>query len=131
MMMMGTATRNTVPTGRAPTRPPIKNGNKTISHPAAKMTLSKNRTFPTPAASEFMDLPTVGAYGGERGGTVGTDGRLVGFVGGLAGSGGFGSVDMGLGPFIQFGHRRDLYKLRDKTEADGLPSANDIALRWR
>jgi hypothetical protein len=57
--------------------------------------------------------------GGERGGTVGTDGRLVGFVGGVVGSG--GSVDMGLGPFIQFGHRRDLYKLHDKTEADGLP----------
>ena len=32
--------------------------------------------------------------GGERGGTVGTDGRLVGFVGGVVWSG--GSVDMGL-----------------------------------
>ena len=48
-------------------------------------------------------------------------GRLVGFVGGLVGSGGVGSVDMGLDPFIQLGHRRDLYKLRDKTEAGGLP----------
>jgi len=28
---------------------------------------------------------------------------------------------MGLGPFIQFGHRRDLYKLHDKAEAGGLP----------
>ena len=68
-----------------------------------------------------MTEPTLGANGGQRGGMIGPVGRLVGFVGGLVGSGGFGSVDIGLGPFIQFGHRRDLYKLHDKTEADGLP----------
>ena len=117
-MMM--ATTNTIP--NAPRvgcpRSMLAIDNPTISHPAAMMTLSQNRTFPTHAASKFMNLPTVGAYGGERGGTVGTVGRLVGFVGGLVGSGGLGSVDMGLGPFIQFGHRRDLYKLRDNTEAD-------------
>jgi hypothetical protein len=91
-MTMGTANRNTVPSTDPdpyPAMPITKNGNKTSTHQAAKMTLSENRIFPTHHASEFMDLPTVGAYGGERGGTVGTDGRLVGFVGGLAGSGGF------------------------------------------
>ena len=69
----------------------------------------------------MMTVLSVGlvSFGGERDGTVGTDSRLVGFLGGVVGSG--GSVDMGLGPFIQFGHRRDLYKLHDKTEADGLP----------
>ena len=66
-----------------------------------------------------MTEPTLGANGGQRGGMIGPVGRLVGFVGGLAGSG--GSVDMGLGPFIQFGHCRDLYKSRDKPEAGGLP----------
>ena len=43
-----------------------------------------------------MTEPTLGAYGGDPGGTVGTVGRLVGFVGGLVGSGVLGSVDMGL-----------------------------------
>ena len=46
---------------------------------------------------------------------------IVDWLGSLAVWSGPAGSDLSTWAWDQFGHRRDLYKLHDKTEADGLP----------